>query len=291
MHHLGQTFLKTKKYKRCMIVIFLSFLEPQCLFSLDDPTITVSLDQITADSAFAAKSAKDSIFHSSVLKLDSNYKPRSIHPYFRDSYRVIQDIRRLVRLFDYRVVNDYESMSDLLDICRKFPEQKQTKIIGTAMAGGFVNLISEETNKQLRKKKINFVQWRLEKVILQSRCKNFSLNFHTGISSRGVGVYFPALQIHYYYYSTQNFRSESINFCPIRKLGLNFARWNGHAIMTPYFYSSIGTIALSFDKDNKIIRSRVDIRKSPSLIIRIIHISYLKQINSNRLMSEVLICW
>jgi len=290
MHDLEQTY-KTIKYNSCIFLILFYFLSPKYLFSLDDPILISSIDQIDADSILVSFSEKDSIIHSSVYKIDSNHKPRLIHPYFRDSYRVVQDMRRLVRMFDHRAVSGYESMSDLVDICRKFPEHKQTEMIYTAMAGGVMNLISERTNKELRKRKIDFIQWRLEKVIFRNRFKYFYMNLHIGMNSKGIGFYIPTLRIHYYRYATPYYAGENITFYPMRKIGVNCGRWNGSVIITPFILSNMGTMALSYDKDRKIIHTRFELRKSSSLIIRFVHINYLERVNSDRILSEVLICW
>ncbi|UCE07808.1 MAG: hypothetical protein JSW07_07185 [bacterium] len=253
--------------------------------------LTSSTDQIVADSILAAFSEKDSIIHSPVYKIDSNHKSHSIHPYFLDSYRLIRDMRRLVRMFDHRAVNGYESMSDLVNICRKLPVPKQKDLIGTAMAGAVVNFISEATNKQLKKGKINFLQWRLEKVIFRNRFKYFSMNLQTGMNSRGIGFYIPALRVHYYRYATPYYAGQNITFYPMRKIGVNCGRWNGSIIITPFILSNMGTMALSYDKDRKIIHTRFELRKSSSIIIRFVHINYLERVNSDRILSEVLICW
>jgi hypothetical protein len=157
MQNLKRIF-RTKKHKSYMLVFLFLFLLPQYSFPLDDPALTSSSEQIVADSVFNACSDRDSVIQSYFSKLNINHKSRPIHPYFRDSYRVILDMRQLVRIFDYHAVNGYESMNDLVEIYRKFPEHKQAEMIYTAMAGGVVNLISERTNKELRKRKIHFLQ-------------------------------------------------------------------------------------------------------------------------------------
>ncbi len=291
MHYFKRKILTVKKYNRCAIFIFLFFLMPQYLISSGDSTRRLSTDPIVSDSVFSKVLEKDSITHKSAFKLTSNHISPAIHPYFRDRYRVIQDMRRLVQIFDYQAINGYESINDLVDICQKFPEPTQTKMIGMAMAGSVVNLISEKTNKQLKKMKIHFLQWRSEKVIFQNRFKYILINIHAGLNSRGIGFYFPMFRINYYLYYTHYCKNENITFYPKRKLGLSFSRWNGQPIITSSYFSPIGTFALSYDDNRKIIRSRFDIRKSSTVIIRIVHINYLKRINADRLLSELLIYW
>jgi hypothetical protein len=290
MHNLEQTY-KTIKYNSCIFFILLYLLSPQYSFSLDDPILTSSTDQIVTDSVFTVSSNEDSVIQNYFSKLNVNHNSRRVHPYFRDSYRVVEDIRRLIRMFDYRVVNGYESMNDLIDICRKFPEKKQTEMIYTAMAGGVVNLVSEQTNKLLRKMKIHFLQWRLEKVYFRNRFKFFYMNLHKGMNSRGIGFSIPTLRIHYYRQSTSYYLSEGIIVLPMQKIGINYSRWNGRTIITPFYSSRFGTFALTYDIKSKIIHSTLDLKKSSSYVIRIVYINFLDRRHSDRLLSELLFYW
>ncbi len=122
-----------------MLFILLYVWLPDFSFTQDDLTLT---NQILSDSVVAIASEKDGLVRYSVYKIDSNHRSRSIHPYFQDSYQIIQDMRRLVRMFNYSAIEGYESMSDRVAICRRFPEQKQTRLIFTAMAGGAVNTMN-----------------------------------------------------------------------------------------------------------------------------------------------------
>jgi len=260
------------------------------LFASDDPTYSSSTEDMIPDTVLSPIN-QDSFVCMTHLKFDDGQRSRPMHPYFRDGYRIIQDMRRLVRMFNHGAVNGYESMSDLVDVCRKFPEYKQAEMLYTAMAGGLVNFISEQTNKQLRKRNIHFLQWRLEKVFYRNKFKYFYLNIYAGYTSKGIGLYFPALRLHFYRQVTAYYSSEGFTFLPMRKFGLNFARWNGHPIITPYFFTSIGTIALSYDNKRNIIRSRINIRKSSTLIVRIVHINFLERAKSDQILSEVIIYW
>jgi len=277
-----------------LAIIFLElFIFPQNLFTFDDPDFSSSTDDIIPDTASVPviSMKPDSSLLKPKFRIDKSHHFHPVHPYFRDGYRIIKDMRKLVRMFDYRKINGYESMSDLVEICQKFPESKKTEVIYTALAGGVVNILSEETNKHLRKRKINFLQWKMEKVVLRNKFRYFDLNIHGGVNSKGLGLYIPKFRIYYDRYSTPYYSSESITFWPLRKLGFNYAIWNGSTIITPFISSKIGTIAVSYNKEHKILRTRLDLLKSSSLIIRIVYINYLERMNSNYMLSEVLICW
>ncbi len=277
----------------CVFIFIALIIIPQDALTSDEQTIFSPSDQFPADTVTipVAITERDSSVYQSNLKWNQNYQSHPVHPYFRDRYRIIQDMRRLVQMFDYRAVQGYESMSELVDICRKLPDYKKTEMIFTALAGGVVNFASEEMSKQLRKRKINFLQWKLEKVILRSNFRYFYLNIYTGVNSKGLVLYIPKFRIQYYRYSSAYYSSKSITFWPLRKFGLNYACWNGHTTITPFISSSIGTMALSYDYDRKIIRSRLDLRKTSSFIIRIVHVKFLDRRHSDHLLSELLICW
>lgn len=290
MHNLKQIDETKKHYSYILVFLFL-YLLPQYSFPLDEPALTSSSEQIVADSVFNACSDRDSVIQNYFSKLDLNHKSRPVHPYFRDSYRIILDMRKLVRMFDYRAINGYESMNDLVDICRKLPEHKQAEMICTAMAGSVVNLVSERTNKELRKRKIHFLQWKLEKVFYQNKFKFLYMNFHTGMNSKGIGFSVPVLRIHYYRYYTSHYLTEGFIIMPRRNIGINCYRINGGTNITPFYSSKLGTIALTYDTKNRIVSSCIDLRKSSSFVIRIAHINFIDRRFSDRLLSEVSFCW
>jgi len=200
-------------------------------------------------------------------------------------------MRRLVRMFNYRAVSGYESMSDLVSICQNFPEHQKTEMLYTAMAGGAVNLVSERTNKELRKRKIHFLQWKLEKVYFRSRYKFLRLNFHTGMTSKGIVAQIPALRFRYYRYSTSCYSTDGIIVMPIRGVGVNCNRINGRINISPFYYSKFGTLSLTYDTKNQIVSSRIDLKKKSFFVIRVVHINYLNRLRPDRLLSEVLIWW
>jgi len=260
------------------------------LLAQNDPNSIALTEEVQSDSLLMLPVSDRSRLKAR-LKLNNGAGSHPIHPYFRDGYRVIQDLRRLVRMFNFRAVTGYESVADLVAVCRKFPERKQTELIYTAMAGGAVTVLAAETNKQLRKRKINFLQWKVEKLLFRNRFKYFRLSMYAGYTSKGVAIYIPSLRLYYYRLLAPYYSGGGISFFATRKVALNYSRWNGYPIFTPYFFLPLGTIALSYDPGRKIIRSRLDLRKTSSLVIRIAYINFLQGQSPNRLLSEVLISW
>lgn len=248
-------------------------------------------DRFPLDTVSVTIPGVDTLFQQFKVRLDLDHHLKPLHPYFRDRYRIIRDLRRLVLLFNYRAVHGYEPISDLIDICRSLPESKQTKLIGTAFLGGIANLISEETNKQLKKRKVDFFQWKLEKIVLRNRFKYFYLYLFGGISTRGFGLHIPSLRIGYSRELTAYYTSEYVTFLPFRRLGLCYERCDGHNAITPFISSALGTVTLSYDHGRKLIRSTLDLRNTSAVIIRMLYINFLDRINSDQLLSEVLIFW
>ena len=181
----------------CIIVFMYRTYSIPKLFALDDPIAVSSTEDILPDSLYSPIH-QDSLFSKRRLKFDDGRHSRPMHPYFRDQYRVVQDMRRLVLMFNRSAVNGYESMNDLVEACRNLPEQKQTEMLYTAMAGGLANFLSTETNKQLRKNKIQFLQWRMEKVFFRNNFKYFYVNIHAGYNTKGIAFYVPSIRLQYY---------------------------------------------------------------------------------------------
>ena len=249
-----------------------------------------SIEETTPDTLFTPV-GQDRSVNKRLMSLNQQHRSRPMHPYFRDGYRVIRDMRRLVLMFNRGAVNGYESLNDLVNAYQGLPESKQTEMLYTAQAGGVVNFLSGEMNKQLRKNKISFLQWRMEKVYFRNRFKYFTANIYAGYNTKGYGIYFPLLRLHYYRQVASYYSSEGFTFVPMKKLGINFTRWNGTPILTPYFLTRYGTIALSYDKTRKIVRSRIDLRKSSSFVLRVVHINFLDHNRPDRLLSEFIIFW
>ena len=91
--------------------------------------------------------------------LDAGYHTPPIHPYFRDEYRVIQDMRRLLLFVDPNAIQDLTSVPEMFAIARSMPEAKQAQIIGAALAGSVANQVSEMVSRSLRQRQAGYVQW------------------------------------------------------------------------------------------------------------------------------------
>lgn len=239
-----------------------------------------------SDSISITKSTLDSSTIHTKLKFNSDRRFYPVNSYFRDEYRIIRDMRRLVYMFDHRI-NGYESMDELFKICQSLPEGVQTKMICTAFAGGIVNFLSDMTNKQLRKRKVNFFQWKLEKVILQTHFKFFYIDVYGGLSAKGIAFRVPKLRLYYYRYSTQYYNSDSFTFWLTPYLGLNYSQWNQSRIMMPLLVTPIGYITFGYDRTFKRLISTFELLKSNAIVIRLVHVNYFEQVKYNYMLSEV----
>lgn len=244
---------------------------------------TGNVPKIAAPTTWGAKSA---------LRLPvPSYHSRPRPAYFRDDYRLVQDLRRLVQMVEHRAVHGYESVNELLQIARQLPTQKQTAMIGMAVTGGAVNFIADATNKHLRKIKIDFVEWKVEKIVLRKHTRYFHTNIQSGLANRALGVYVPALRMQFYRDVTPYYKSEGLIFYSRRHLGFDVSRENGHLIWTPFYFLWLGTIQISYNSSRQIIRSKIDLRRSSFFVIRLVLIDQLKQADGKFLLGEAIICW
>ncbi|MCU0643369.1 MAG: hypothetical protein MUC94_03835 [bacterium] len=238
-----------------------------------------------------AKTIDDDIIPITGFRVRNNYPGKPMHPYFRDSYRIIRDLRRLVQIFDYRAVTGYESVGDLVDICQNLPEPKQTELISTVFAGAAVNYFSVETNKQLKKKKVNFLEWRAEKIIFRNRFKYFSFHFFQGWNVSGIGLYVPFIRTQFYRHSTAYYKTNGFVVFLSPKFAIDFTHYDRSTLVNPFFVSKIGTFSFAYDWTRHNVRSRFDLIKSSSIIIRVVHINYLKHLYPDQLLGEVILSW
>lgn len=279
--------------KLCGIMVLDFFILLSSVFSFDDPHLSTKSNRSLPDS-FAVpfvKNIDDDIIPTARLRMKNNYPGKPIHPYFRDSYRIIKDLRRLVQMFDYRAVTGYESVGDLFDVCQNLPEQKQTELISTVFAGAAVNYFSVETNKQLRRKKINFLEWRTEKVIFRNRFRYFNFHFFQGWNASGIGLYVPLIRTQFYRHATSYYQTNGFIVFLSPKYAIDFAHYDRTTLINPFFISKIGTFSLGYDWHRCSVRSRFDLINSSSIIIRIIHINYLKNLYPDQFLSEVILSW
>ncbi len=249
--------------------------------------------QTTADTGSVPKIvAPTTLRAKSTLRLPvPSYHVRPRPPYFRDDYRLVQDLRRLVQMVEYRAVHGYESVNELVQIARQLPTQKQTAMIGMAVTGGAVNIIADATNRHLRKMKIDFVEWKVEKIVLRKRTHYFHTNIQSGLTNRGLGVYVPALRTQFYRDVTPYYKSEGLIFYSRRHLGFDVSRENGNLIWTPFYFSWLGTIQISYNSTRQIIRSKIDLRRSSFFVLRLVMIDQLKQPDGKFLLGEAIISW
>lgn len=204
---------------------------------------------------------------------------------------MVQDIRRLVQMVDYGAIHGYESMGNLIQIAQQLPSSKQTAMIGMAIAGGTVNFIADAANKHLRKLKINFVEWKVEKVIFRKHSRYFNTNIQSGLTARGYGIYFPGLRTQFYRDLTPYYKSEGFIIYSRHKLGFDLSRENGNLIWTPFYFSSLGSIQLSYNSTREIMRLKIDLRRTSFFVVRLVLIDQLKQSDGKFMLGEAILNW
>lgn len=202
-----------------------------------------------------------------------------IHPYFRDEYRVMQDLRRLVQFVAPGRIHYFESPQELVDIGNRLPFDKQAAIVQLAVAGGAAQILSAETNRQLRRRKIRFIRWDMERVILNRGYRNlFSLTFYKGVADDGLLVYLPKLNVYYSRYATQYYQIEGLTCRLTPKIALTYSAGAGQRIFT-------GTIAphrdywlyASYYPRLQLLNAYLELRSRTFLICRLYYARRLTQ--------------
>lgn len=294
MKAIVKNLVKNLKLPKLFGVMVLAFIMLNSnLFSVDDPQLLPESNRSVPDPYAVpfVKTSDNDIIPTPSFEVRNKYPGKPIHPYFRDSYRIIRDLRRLVQIFDYRAVTGYESVGELLDVCQNLPEQKQTELIATVFAGAAVNYFSLETNRQLKRKKINFLEWRTEKVIFRNRFKYFNFHFFQGWNASGIGLYVPLIRTQFYRHATSYYKTNGFIVFLSPQFALDFAHYDRTMLVNPFFVSKIGTFSFAYDWNRCSVRSRFDLINSGSIIIRIVHINYLKNLYPDQLLSEVILSW
>jgi hypothetical protein len=224
-------------------------------------------------------------------RIDAGYRLAPSHPYFRDEYRIIQDMRRLLYFVNPHSVHGYESVPDMFAKARSFPVSKQTEIIRVAVAGSVANFASEIVSRELREKKLRFVQWELEKVVFRGAFRYLNVNVFNGVQERGFGMSIPLLRLSFSRQSTAYYLNDSMTFWPLRRVAVSYARFQGRPIITPIVLTKMGIFVLSYDKDLKVITSAFDLRRAAKIVVRMVHVNHLKFPKANYLRSEVMLRW
>ncbi len=203
-----------------------------------------------------------------------------LHPYFRDEYRVMQDLRRLVQFVAPGRIHYFESPQELVDIGNRLPLDKQSAIVQLAVAGGAAQILSAETNRQLRRRKIRFIRWDMERVILNRGYRNlFALTYHKGVTGEGLVAYFPKLQLYFSRYATPYYQIQGWTFRLSRTVSLTHSSATGQRILavglTPHrnyrFYTSYSTAY-------RLVNAYFELRSQTFLICRLY---YARRLNQN----------
>ncbi len=225
------------------------------------------------------------------LTIPEDYQRKPLHPYFRDEYRVVKDLRRLVRFAANRGITGFESVEDLVEIGQNLPLEKQTAIVSSAMMGSAANILAGITNKQLRKRKIKFIRWDVDRVTLRTRYRRmFSLLLYKGAFADGVSLYFPKVRINYALYATSFYALHGFTYWVNRKFGASYRFGSGQeiysGIISPYRRFRV---ILSYRKNYQQISTSVELRNTKFVILRFIFSNILIRKQSSAFRSEMLV--
>jgi len=264
--------------------------EPFTVLNMENGTLN---PRPVADSttAPAAASRPDSNANRPAFQIDAGYHTPPMHPYFRDEYRIIQDMRRLVMFIHHQAIHGYESVPELFAIARRFTPAQQTELLEAAVAGSIANFASEVVSLHLRRKKMQFVQWELERVVLRGTSPYVHATFYQGWRIKGIGGDLPSLRLSFAKQSTPYYNTESLMWWPLRRVGFLYARFNKNTILAPIVSSPVGTFYVSYDKTADLIMSAYEFRRAGSVIIRIMHVNNRRVANADRVRSEVILRW
>lgn len=222
-------------------------------------------------------------------RLDAGYHTPPVHPYFRDEYRVIQDIRRLVLFVDPFALIGLEAMPEMLWVVQRFPETKQTEMLRVAVAGSVVNQVSETVSRKLRRTKYRFVQWQLEKVVLSKSFRHFFVSTIYGVNIRASALHVPRLKLTYSRYATKYYAHEGFYFAPIKHAGFSYGWSGGKPVLGPRFNTPVGNAGLTYDQRYNVLLASYEFRRSMSAIVRMLYVNYLDFPQANLWRAEVML--
>jgi hypothetical protein len=223
--------------------------------------------------------------------LDAGYHTPPVHPYFRDEYRVIQDMRRLLLFVDPYAIQDLTSVPEMFAIARRMPEAKQAQIIGAALAGSVANQASEMVSRSLRQRRAGYVQWQLEKIVVRTAFRRFYTHWYYGLNMQGFSLHTPVRGLSYSYHTTKTYLHTGVNYWPLQYCGFHYGRVNGKPIYGPRFASPWGSIALSHETAQGSLLASYELRRQAKIIVRLIYVNYLRLPWADFLRSEVLLHW
>ncbi len=239
-----------------------------------------------ASAAFVRADTLRTRYHA---RLDAGYHTPRVHPYFRDEYRVIQDLRRLVLFVDPFVLIGLEPIPEMLGIVQRFPEDKQNEMIRVAVAGSVVNQVSETVSRKLRRSRLKFVQWQLEKVTVNRGFRHLYVSGAYGVNIRSFALHAPKVKLTYSKQATKYYATEGFNFSPFKHVGFAYGWSGGEPTYGPRLNTPWGNAGLTYDERYNVMFASYEFRRSMSVIVRLLYVNYLKFPQANLWRAEVML--
>ncbi len=224
-------------------------------------------------------------------RIDAGYHTPPVHPYFRDEYRVIQDLRRLLMFVNPAIIQDLASMPEMVEAARALPESRQNEIIAAAIAGSAANQFSEMVSRSLRQRRAGFLQWELEKVVLRTAYRRFQTQWYYGINMQGFVLHTPVRGFSYSYHLTNVYSYEGVNYWPVRAFGFHYGRLNRKPVYGPRLASRFGNVALNYETAQRALLTGFEFRRRARVVVRLFYANYLSLPQADYVRSEVLLSW
>lgn len=279
--------------KRCCSIVFFILAAG---FSAEAfaQTIEERLEQILPgqEAQAAVISPADSVSDPQLKYLthSSTYRLAKKHPYFRDEFKVIRDLRRLVQFVEPRGHHGYESIRDLVSIANSLPLEKQTAIARTALLGSTAEILSGITNRQLRKRKLSFLRWRLDQVeARRSLHRHLSFRLYQGINGSGAQFYLPQARIMYAWYFYETYALQGPTYWLTRKFAMGYRLGEDRQIFNSMVIPASGCLVyVEYYRQQRYITSYIELRRFTLFNLRFSYYNQLKRQRSWRFRSEIL---
>lgn len=267
--------------------------QAQSRLSIIEETAASGQQEGAADTSttFETVSPPDSAKPRWQARLDAGYRTPAVHPYFRDEYRVIQDLRRLLSFVDPHALPELASVPEMLAIVQAMPPARQNRVIGAAIAGSIVNQISEMVSKHLRRTPAKFLQWQAERVTVRTAFQGLEARWYNGVNLSGMSLSFPLRGLAYSRQAGKNYVYEGVNYSPWPRFGFQYGRFNGAPLFGPRVASPFGHFNLNYDAGGKAAISVFEFRRQMKVIVRMVYANYFKIKRADFLRSEVMLRW
>ncbi len=291
---------------------------------IDDPAIDDTL--FFADTLqYIDEDRVDDGLSFTALGLADQYTTQKIHPYFRDEFRVWDDLRSLVNFAEPKSLGGYESIEDMVDLARELSHERQLNLVYAAIAGGTASLLAGEVNSYLRKKRVRGTRWDVDRVRTRFRMgRSLYASFYGTMAYQRSFLHVRPLKLDYIYYYSSNRQMHILTRWMVPQFGLRYIIANDYklyaAIIKPdrrfqidlqyrpdrqlaitsiriyhayRSYFRVNLVEYLQDSGPRYLQlqSRLRIRRTEKLFLALSYLTYLDSDRAGRLQSQLLVNW